>query len=241
MSWQALTGDLSELVKVAAIFLIIAWLFYDTFLAAILFLPVFPKAMKHLKEKSEQKRRSEGEIQFKDFLQSLSASMHAGYAVENALREAYHELSELYGRNAFIPRELARMLHQMHLNRSVEEVLEEFGERCGLEDARNFAAIFKTAKRSSGNLVSIMQNTAETIGKKLETQREIRSLVQEKRYEQGIMNIMPLAMILYLRMGNGELMELLYTSLAGRLIMSICLGIYAIAYSMAEKIVDIKL
>lgn len=241
MSWQALTGDLSELVMVAVIFLIIAWLFYDTFLAAVFFLPVFPKAMKHRKEKSEQKRRSEGEIQFRDFLQSLSASMHAGYAVENALREAYHELSELYGRNAFIPRELDRMLHQMHLNRAVEEVLEEFGERCGFEDARSFAAIFKTAKRSSGNLVSIMQNTAETIGKKLETQREIRSLVQEKRYEQGIMNIMPLAMILYLRMGNGELMGLLYTSLAGRLIMSICLGIYAIAYSMAEKIVDIKL
>lgn len=206
-----------------------------------MFLPIVPRALKHMKEKAEIKRRSEGEIQFKDFLHSLSASMHAGYAVENALREAYQELAELYGKNAFIPRELARMLHQMSLNRSVEEVLEEFGERCGLEDARNFAGIFKTAKRSSGNLVSIMQNTAETIGKKLETQREIRSLVQEKRYEQGIMNIMPLAIILYLRMGNGELMELLYTSLAGRMIMSICLVIYVVAYIIAERIVDIKL
>lgn len=206
-----------------------------------MFLPIVPKALQHMREKTELKRRSEGEIQFKDFLHSLSASMHAGYAVENALREAYQELSEFYGKNAYIPRELARMLHQMSLNRSVEDVLEEFGERCGLEDARNFAGIFKTAKRSSGNLVSIMQNTAETIGKKLETHREIRSLVQEKRYEQGIMNIMPLAMILYLRMGNGELMELLYTSLAGKIIMSICLIIYIAAYWMAEKIVDIKL
>lgn len=224
-----------------AFFLIIAWLFYDTFLAALLFLPLLRPALRHLGEKREAKKRGEGEIQFKDFLHSLSASIHAGYAVENALRESYQELSELYGKNARIPRELSHMLHQMRLNRSVEEVLEEFGERCGLEDAKSFAAIFRTARRSSGNLAAIMQNTAETIGKKLETQREIRSLVQEKRYEQNIMNLMPLAMLLYLRMGNGELMELLYTSLAGRLVMSICLVVYAAAYGIAEKIVDIRL
>lgn len=241
MSWRGLNGEANEFAKVAVVFLIIAWLFYDTFLAALFFLPAVPGALKHLKRKSEEKKRAEGEVQFKDFLHSLSASMHAGYAVENALAEAYHELAELYGKNAFVPRELSYMLHQMKLNRPAEEVLEEFGERCGLEDAKSFAGIFKTAKRSSGNLVSIMQNTAETIGKKLETQREIRSLVQEKRYEQNIMNLMPLAMILYLRMGNGELMELLYTTLAGRLIMSICLLVYVTAYCMAEKIVDIRL
>lgn len=241
LPWRALTGKLSDFIKMAAVFLIVAWLFYDTALAMLLFLPIAPRVWKHMREKQEEKRKSEGELQFKDFLHSLSASMHAGYAVENAIREAYYEISELYGKNAFIPRELSYMLYQMKLNRSVEEVLEEFGERCGLEDAKSFAGIFKTARKSSGNLVSIMQNTADTIGKKLETQREIRSLVQEKRYEQNIMNVMPLAMILYLRVGNGELMELLYASMAGRLIMSMCLIIYVTAYYMAEKIVDIRL
>lgn len=167
--------------------------------------------------------------------------MHAGYAVENAFYEAYQELAELYGKNAFIPRELARMLRQMKLNRPSEEVLEEFGKRSGLEDAQNFASIFKIAKRSSGNLAAIMSDTAETIGKKLETQREIQVLIQEKRYEQKIMNIMPLAMILYLRLGNGEFIEILYTTMAGRVIMTACLLVYLLAYRMAEKIVNIRI
>lgn len=220
--------------------MLISWLFYDTLWAAGLLLPFWKPVSIYIHKKSEARKRTEGEVQFKDFLNSLSASMHAGYAVENAFREAYQELAELYGKNAFIPRELARMLHQMKLNRPAEEVLEEFAGRSGLEDAENFAGIFKIAKRSSGNLVSIMENTAETIGKKLETQREIRTLVQEKRYEQRIMNIMPLAMILYLRMGNGELMEILYTTLAGRAVMTACLLLYLAAYCMAEKIVNIK-
>ena len=125
-----------------------------------------------MKKNGNRKKTEEGNMQFKDFLHSLSASMRAGYAVENAFYEAYQELAELYGKNAFIPKELARMLHQMKLNRPAEEVLEEFGKRSGLEDAKNFAGIFKAAKRSSGNLSTIMSNTAETIGKKLETDRK---------------------------------------------------------------------
>lgn len=223
-----------------SIFLLLAWLFYDSVLAAVCFLPLFHPVRKYIRKSKEGKLQDEGKQQFRDFLNSLTASMHAGYAVENAFQESYQELVELHGKNAFIPRELARMLRQMKLNRSAEEVLEEFAARSGLEDARNFAAIFKIAKRSSGNLVSIMSNTAETIGKKLETQREIQVLIQQKRYEQRIMNVMPLAMILYLRMGNGELMEVLYTTLAGRTVMTVCLFLYLISYCMAEKIVAIK-
>lgn len=229
------------MIKVGSFFLLFAWLFYNNVLVAIFFFPLYKPVGKYIKKCDNRKRTEEGNIQFKDFLHSLAASMCAGYAVENAFYEAYQELVELYGKNAFIPRELARMLHQMKLNRPAEEVLEEFGKRSELEDARNFAGIFKAAKRSSGNLAAIMSNTAETIGKKLETQREIQVLVQEKRYEQKVMNLMPLAIILYLRLGNGEFMEILYTSLTGRILMTICLLLYFIAYCMAEKIVNIKM
>lgn len=239
--WQEFNGRLPELVKTGGCFLLLAWLFYDTWLAVLVFLPLWRPVSKHIRKQEAGKKSAESKVQFRDFLHSLTASMHAGYAVENAFQEAYQELAELYGKNAFIPRELARMLRQMKLNRPAEEVLEEFGERSGLEDARNFASIFKIAKRSSGSLVSIMSDTAETIGKKLETQREIQVLVQEKRYEQKVMNIMPLAMILYLRAGNGELMEVLYTTMGGRVVMTVCLLIYLAAYCMAERIVNIKI
>lgn len=228
------------MIKVMGLFFLISWLFYDSLWVAALLLPFWKPVSIHIHKKTESKKQKEGELQFKDMLNSLSSSMHAGYAVENAFQEAYRELSELYGKNAFIPKELSRMLHQMKLNRPAEEVLEEFAGRTGLEDAQNFASIFRIAKRSSGNLVSVMENTAETIGKKLDTQREIHTLVQEKRYEQRVMNMMPIGMILYLRMGNGELMEILYTTLSGRAVMTVCLLLYLIAYCMAERIVNIK-
>ena len=59
------------------------------------------------------------------------------------------------------------MLEQLHMNRPVESVMDEFAVRTGVEDIQCFAEIFRTARRSGGNLVSITRSAAERIGKRL--------------------------------------------------------------------------
>lgn len=234
-----------ELLKLAAVWVLLsglmAYIFYNLWWMAIVFLPgLYPFLLMESRKKRE-KLREELNLQFKDALNSLAASLHAGYVIENALKEARQEITELYGKDSLMARELAYMISQMNLNRTAEEVFEEFGKRSGLEDVQNFASIFSLAKRSSGGLVSIMDATAGAISQKLETRREIKTIIQAKRYEQRLMNLIPLGMILYMRLGNGEFMQALYEGAGGRLLMTICFAVYLSAYYMGEKIVNIRI
>jgi tight adherence protein B len=217
-----------------------SYLFYDHYLPALFALPLFYPFRRLLQKKLLERERRKLNLQFKDALSSLAASLHTGYAVENAMREARKEMVLLYGSDAVMVGELSEMLRQMGIGKTVEDVWDAFAARSGIEDVANFAQVFRIAKRNSGGLVSIIDVTAETIGDKIDTEREIQTILQAKRYEQMIMNVVPLLMILYMRMGNGEFMSVLYTSWLGRGLMTGCLIVYLVAYKIAEKIVSVR-
>ena len=219
---------------------IVGYLFYNTiWFSGIMILFLFPY-YRLVQKKEAEKRLERLKVEFKDALTALTASLHTGYAIENAFREAYTELSLLHGEHALIVKEFDYMLKQMHVSRTVEEVVEEFALRSGLEDIQNFAQVFSMANRSGGKLISIMDAAAETIGQKIEVEREISVMIQGKKLEQRIMSIVPIGMIAYLRLGNGEFMQVLYESIAGRSVMTGCLIGYIAALWLGEKIMAIK-
>lgn len=231
---------LSCILSGAGLLLLIGYIFYNNLWISLLAVPMLPIFVKYWKKSRKRKLLFDLNMQFKEGLTALSGSLHTGYVIENAFLEACQEVEALYGKDCFMAKEFSYMLHQMKVNMTAEEVLEDFGKRSGLEDARNFADIFSIAKRSSGGLAGIMESTAEVIGEKIETQREIETLIQAKRFEQKLMNIVPALMILYMRAANAEFMEVLYETWMGRVIMTVCLIVYAAAFLIAEKIVDIK-
>ena len=73
-----------------------------------------------------------------------------------------------------------------------------------------------------------------------ETEREIEVLLSGKRFEQRIMGIIPLVIIVYLRFSTGSFMDVLYHNFAGALVMSVCLVIYVLSYILAARIVAIE-
>lgn len=220
---------------------IVGYLFYNSiWFSVVMILFLFPY-YKLVQKREAQKRLEKLKDEFKDALTALTASLHTGYAIENAFREAYAELLLLHGENALIVQEFNYMLKQMRVSRTVEEVVQEFAVRSGLEDIQNFAQVFSMANRSGGKLISIMDAASETISQKIEVEREILTMIQGKKLEQRIMSIVPIAMIAYLRVGNGEFMNVLYESLIGRVVMTGCLIGYLAALWLGEKIMEIKI
>ena len=55
------------------------------------------------------------------------------------------------------------------------------------------------------------------------------------------MNLIPLIMILYIKITSPDLMEIMYDSLIGRVIMTGCLLVYGIAFYMGRKMVEIEM
>lgn len=132
------------------------------------------------------------------------------------------------------------MIYQLDMNRTAEQVMTEFAERMNQEDVTSFTTVFVTAKRTGGDSISIMRNAVRDISEKIEVEKEIQTLLAAKKLEFKVMCIIPLGIILYMRAAFPEFMNVLYGNVLGAVLMSICLGIYIVAYRIGQKLVDIE-
>jgi tight adherence protein B len=233
-----------ELVKYLLLYIVldgvISYLFFASWIAFFLLLPGSILFLKEQKKTLQKKRAGELKRQFLDGLQMISASLQAGYSVENALSEALQELSKVYEQDAFIVREFRMMATQIAMNRSMEELFLDFGRRSAIDDIQSFAEVFLTAKRSGGDLLVIIRNTTSCIQQKEETLQEIETCLAGKAMEQNIMSVVPIGILAYVKLTSPEFVSALYGNLTGTIVMSICFVVYVIAYFWGRKIVRIE-
>ncbi len=218
----------------------INYLFYKSLWAFLVMVPVpflFYKWKKHNYIREQKKQLN---YQFKDALYSLNAALQAGYSMETAVVCAIRDLEKLYPKNADIVREFLYMETQMHISVPLETLFLDLANRSRLEDIENFAAVFAAAKRSGGDLPGIVQKTARMLTDKIEVKKEIESTVAAKKMEQVIMSMMPFGIILYMQLTSPGFLQILYGNVFGVVTMSLCLGIYFLAYWMGCRIVDIE-
>lgn len=222
--------------------MLLGWLFYRNKWVSISFsvigIPFFVYRKRHFYENRQRKVLEE---QFKDCLLSLAASLRAGYSPENAWTEVQREMVLLHGEKSVIVKEIENIQHKLMIKQPLEAILEEFGERSCIEDIRNFADVFRIAKRGGGDLVAIISCTAKTISDKADVQREIQTIISAKKLEQKIMIVMPLAILVYMDVFNRGFLDVLYEGILGRVIMTGCFLVYMAAFLGGEKIVEMKI
>lgn len=219
---------------------VVSYLFYGTWVCAILFSPYLIRYMKSWEKQVIKKKQSLFHLQFKEAIQSLSAALNVGYSVENAMRESVKDLKGLYKKEDTILRELEFMIRRLHMNVTAESVLQDFAARTGDEDVQTFVTVFNMAKRSGGDALEIIRNVVRQMAEKIDVEREIETMMAAKKLEFRIMTAIPFAMILYLRISFPEFLNVLYGNLAGVAVMSVCLVIYLIAYEAGKRIVEIE-
>ena len=215
-------------------------IFYNSFLAVILLLPlcwVYVRIKKRELAKQEDERLAGA---FKDGIIAVSFSLNVGYSIENAFREAYKEMQMLYGSESRIAKEFRIICNRMAQNENIEDIFMDFAEESKVEDIIYFAEIFRYAKRSGGDLISIIRNTTQIIQQKEEVLSEIDTIISGKRMEQRVMSIIPAAIVVYLKFTAAEFIQPLYGNMYGAVIMTVCLIVYVIADMWAKRIVNIE-
>ena len=218
---------------------ILFFLFYKSFVLSFILALIYGIINIKKKEKRRiEEWRWQMDLEFREVMTGISSALNAGYSVENSFKEAKMDLLLLYGNNSVMVKELDIINSKLMLNQPLENVLMEFARRCEVEDINNFAEVFQTAKRTGGNLIDIARSSADKISNKIETSREIRTMVSGKRMEGRIMALMPLAIIIYFWISSPGFLDCLYAP-AGRPIMTVLLIIYVAAYKWSERIGDI--
>ena len=193
--------------------------------------------------KDLKRRRKEALKLHVQRMRSLSAAsgLNAGYSVENAFAAALEEMDRLYGKDSMISQELRLILAKTRMNRAFGEALGDFARRSGLEDIQSFSEVFLAARKSGGELVRIIARTAEIIAEKIRIQEDIMTATAARRMEQRVMSAIPLLIVFYIELTSPGFFDLLYGTAAGRVVMTVCLGIYLGACSLSKRILEIRI
>ncbi len=219
----------------------VVYLFYHSIITGLLSGVLVYKLKPYVCKFMADKRMNVLNMQFKDMLYSLSASVASGRQMEDALIEAEENMSLLYAESEPIMKELKHMRISIKENRESDKLLlKDFAFRSKSEDINNFVQVYVTCRNMGGNLEKIISHTTEILNDKMNIDREIKTLMSQKKMEGRIISIMPVMMLLALNIFSYSYISPLYTTIAGRLIMSVslagtCGGIY-----LMEKLSKIK-
>lgn len=217
-----------------------SYFFYRSWIAFVLLLPLAVYKMRSTKEELAHRRRQELGEQFKDMILSVAANQKAGYSVENSFKEAYKDMSLLYGEESLICKELRHIMSGLENHVVLETMLYDLGQRSHHADLMQFAEVFWIAKRSGGSMTEILQKTAQVIEEKQETDKEIQLMLSAKKLEQRIMNLVPFLIISYISVTSQGFFDVLYHNAAGIVIMTGCLCVYLAAVRLSEKMIQIE-
>lgn len=220
----------------------VGFIFYRSLLISVLLTPLGLLFAGYMNKTLIARRKRQLMLQFKDMLYSLSSAVGSGASIENAVEITWRDMQQQYGAEGVdIVQELELMVSKLAVNQNIEEVFADFGLRSGLEDIQNFANIFEISKRTGGNLVDIIRKTSATITEKIDVKLEMDTLLSGKKMEQKVLTVIPIVMVLILTEATGGFMDVIFTTMAGRITATITLVMIAVGYFWSKKITDIDI
>lgn len=222
--------------------IIISILFYDSILMTPIGILFYPKFKNIVEEILHKRKIKELRSQFCDFLIIISSSIATGSHMGESIIESRMQLIELHGKNSQIVKEVGHMINDMEIKLYTEvQALKEFSMRAGVEEIRQFVQVFIICRETGGNLEKAIRETADILVARAKTENEIEQIIAQKNFEGKIITFMPIIIILFLRVSSPEYIGIMYSSWAGKIIMTVSLLIIYMAYQMIEKITDIKI
>ena len=160
-----------------------SYVFYRSVVVFLILMPVGACYPLYRRSNLKKERARRLELQFKEGIQVLSSFLSAGYSLENGLTLSIKELEILFGRREMITEEFRILSDGIRMNRPAEELFMDFGRRSGVEDVDNFAQVLSAAKRSGGELVEIIRQTAGIIRDKVQVKEEIHTMLASRIFE----------------------------------------------------------
>ena len=123
-------------------------------------------------------------------------------------------------------------------NRTIENLLLDFGDRSGLDDIESFVDVFVETGRQGGNMSEIIVDVRSIISEKIETEAEISRVTNNSKVEMKIMMGIGLFILLFVNYSN--IMSLAENTPINIIMKALVLIIYSFAYLWSRKILRIK-
>ena len=230
---------IKTILKLSAVAIIIGYLFYDSLLGMVFVIPFMIPVFAGEKNKYRSFVKAEIKQNFAEFLAFVSSNLGAGYSLENSFERALDECDGAYG-DMLISEELRRIVNGRGCGKRLEDMLMDFGDSTEVEDIRNLSELIVMTKIYGGNLIGVIKMAAMNYRQNLLMEQELLTTISSKKLEGRIMLAAPFFIVVYMRLTNGQYMDMLYSTTLGRIVMTIGLLIIMVAWMLTDKIVRIE-
>src|SRR5262249_29248151 len=152
--------------------------------------------------------------QLTDALQQMSNALRAGLTFQQAMDQVGRESS------APLRQEFGLFTKEVKLGVPVEEALVNMAARVGSEDLELVATSTNIARQLGGNMAEMFETIAATIRERFRLEGKINALTSQGKLQGWIVSLMPLAIGLVLNARNPELMEPMFDTAFGYIVVS---------------------
>lgn len=172
--------------------------------------------------------------QMVDGMTIMANGIKSGLSVPQSMERVVDNLS------GPIAQEFNLILGKQKLGMSVEEALNEFGERIPMQDVHMFVSSVNILMEVGGNLAETFETITYTIRERQKIHRKIEALTQSAITQGVIITLVPFFLIIAFLMFDPDFIKPLFTSPLGWFCLVLMIGLQATGGYLMKKIVTIE-
>jgi tight adherence protein B len=203
-------------------------------LLSIVFAGFVPYAARWYIKRALARRRRQFAEQLPDNLQVLASALRAGHSFVGALSVVVDDAPEP-ARSEF-----GRVVADEQLGVPIEDALRVVAERMENRELEQVALVAALQRETGGNTAEVLDRVTDTIRERFELRRTVQTLTAQGRLSRWVLTFLPVSLLAIITLINPGYINILYSSMAGRILLVLA-GISVMAGSFAiKRIVDIK-
>ncbi|OFZ19467.1 MAG: hypothetical protein A2Z20_05440 [Bdellovibrionales bacterium RBG_16_40_8] len=181
-----------------------------------------------------EKRCSRVVNQMVDGLTILANGVKSGLSITQSMERVTANMT------GPLPQEFTIILNQILLGRSVEDALNEFGERIPRQDVQMFVTAVNILKETGGNMSETFQTIVFTIRERQKIEKRIEAMTAQGTMQGIIMTLVPFVILVMFLVVDPPFVMPLFTTPLGWVVLFFMIGLQVLGGLMMKKIVTIK-
>lgn len=172
--------------------------------------------------------------QMVDGMTIMSNGIKAGQSLTQSMERVVGNI------NGPLSQEFSLVLNKVRLGMSVEDALNEFGERIPRQDVQMFVTAVNILKETGGNLSETFQTIVTTVRERQKVEKKIEALTAQGNMQAVIITLVPFFLLLVFAVLDPAYIKPLFTTPLGWACLVLILTLQIIGLIVMKKIVTIK-
>lgn len=172
--------------------------------------------------------------QMVDGMTIMSNGIKAGQSLTQAMERVVENI------HGPLAQEFGLILNKVRLGMSVEDALNEFGERIPRQDVQMFVTAVVILKETGGNLAETFETITSTIRERQKVEKKIEALTAQGTMQAVIITLVPLLLLGIFLVMDPNYVNPLFTKPLGWVCLALMLTLQGIGLVVMKKIVTIK-